>query len=433
MKIAALLNPPPPPPPSPAEWRPRGTVVPNHHSALRAPQPTYAPTPPKRVAKQPKDAPIFRKGATKGAVLFPPYEAAPGSELAARHAEFSVYPRGEIADYCHHIPYSSDKKTFLTKTGRDAFEVFQYTFKIPGEDKEYTVMWDYNVGLVRITPFFKCCKYSKAPKVLNLNPGLREISHSITGGALAAQGYWMPYACALAVARTFCHPIRHALTPVFGPSFAETCIPPSDPRFASFKIDPAIIRHCTAETARWLARADARPGPGPLGPDPRMLDPEPLALGLPSPASPPPTWRFKPLQPAPRRARGPEEAESGYGTDTDWSSGGAGSPGVSPRTVPAGPPWSEPRGDVHGSRTPRFAPPTWAAVNLAPLGQSGPLGHGPPFGRTLESVATGRLLPPAPAPRRERDRGDEMQERGLGLVESDGGTVLGRRGNGRGS
>jgi hypothetical protein len=22
-------------------------------------------------------------------------------------------------------------------------------------------MWDYNIGLVRITPFFKCCKYSK--------------------------------------------------------------------------------------------------------------------------------------------------------------------------------------------------------------------------------------------------------------------------------
>lgn len=39
--------------------------------------------------------------------------------------------------------------------------VFQYTFKVPGDDREYTVMWDYNVGLVRITPFFKCCKYSK--------------------------------------------------------------------------------------------------------------------------------------------------------------------------------------------------------------------------------------------------------------------------------
>lgn len=68
-------------------------------------------------------------------------------------------------------------------------------------------MWDYNIGLVRITPFFKCCKYSKVSgccpaspepaltcqqttpaKMLNLNPGLKEITHSITGGALAAQG-----------------------------------------------------------------------------------------------------------------------------------------------------------------------------------------------------------------------------------------------------
>ena len=39
--------------------------------------------------------------------------------------------------------------------------VFQYTFQVPNDEKEYTVMWDYNVGLVRITPFFKCCKYSK--------------------------------------------------------------------------------------------------------------------------------------------------------------------------------------------------------------------------------------------------------------------------------
>lgn len=39
--------------------------------------------------------------------------------------------------------------------------VFQYIFKIPGDDSDYTVMWDYNIGLVRMTPFFKCCKYSK--------------------------------------------------------------------------------------------------------------------------------------------------------------------------------------------------------------------------------------------------------------------------------
>lgn len=70
-------------------------------------------------------------------------------------------------------------------------------------------MWDYNVGLVRMTPFFKCCKYSKVvclpssvsshaykadqkqtmpAKMLNMNPGLRDITHSITGGSIMAQG-----------------------------------------------------------------------------------------------------------------------------------------------------------------------------------------------------------------------------------------------------
>lgn len=39
--------------------------------------------------------------------------------------------------------------------------VFKYEFKMPGDDNEYTVMWDYNVGLVRMTPFFKCCRYGK--------------------------------------------------------------------------------------------------------------------------------------------------------------------------------------------------------------------------------------------------------------------------------
>ena len=85
--------------------------------------------------------------------------------------------------------------------------VFQYVFKVPGDDREYHVMWDYNVGLVRMTPFFKCCKYSKVSfcwhrkerwqpankqttpaKMLGLNPGLREITHSITGGSIMAQG-----------------------------------------------------------------------------------------------------------------------------------------------------------------------------------------------------------------------------------------------------
>ena len=56
--------------------------------------------------------------------------------------------------------YPVAKKATVTQTN-SIFAVFQYTFRVPGDDKEYTVMWDYNVGLVRVTPFFKCCKYSK--------------------------------------------------------------------------------------------------------------------------------------------------------------------------------------------------------------------------------------------------------------------------------
>jgi len=69
-----------------------------------------------------KDAPIFRKGRPKGEVQFPPHEAGHNWELLAQHIKFHIFPRGEIASYVHRIPYSSDKKTFLEKTGRDAFE-----------------------------------------------------------------------------------------------------------------------------------------------------------------------------------------------------------------------------------------------------------------------------------------------------------------------
>ena len=47
----------------------------------------------------------------------------------------------------------------------DATIVFQYTYQVPGEEnKEYVVLWDYNVGLVRMTPFFKSLKHSKVGK-----------------------------------------------------------------------------------------------------------------------------------------------------------------------------------------------------------------------------------------------------------------------------
>lgn len=68
------------------------------------------------------------------------------------------------------------------------------------------------------------------------------MSLPITGGALVAQGYWMPYSCARAICLTFAYDIRWALTPIFGPSFIRECLERHHRNFACFKIDPEIIR-----------------------------------------------------------------------------------------------------------------------------------------------------------------------------------------------
>lgn len=139
-------------------------------------------------------------------------------------------------------------------------------------------MWDYNNGLMRVTPFFKACGFQKVSpvdswlpymgsyltsfssqttpaKALKANSGLIDLCHSITGGALAAQGYWVPYACARAVCLTFCWEIRWALTPVFGPSFVTECLPPDNPGYKRFKIDGTVIRAAQREADEWRLQA----------------------------------------------------------------------------------------------------------------------------------------------------------------------------------
>ncbi|KAL3433927.1 hypothetical protein BDV09DRAFT_186264 [Aspergillus tetrazonus] len=228
--------------------------LPSLPSSDRCPLPTPSPTissstatlrsPRQKKQKMAKDAPIFQRGKPRGEVRYPPYEDRDG-KFSCQHQDFRIHPLGNIADYPRHIPYNSDKKSFQERTGRESFEVFQYTFQLPGEEKQWTVMWDYNIGLVRTTHLFKCNDYSKTTpaKMLNQNPGLRDICHSITGGALAAQGYWMPYEAAKAVAATFCWKIRFALTPLFGDNFPDLCIHPDDrARFGRMVIDPGIVR-----------------------------------------------------------------------------------------------------------------------------------------------------------------------------------------------
>ncbi|KAH9428318.1 hypothetical protein MCOR27_010222 [Pyricularia oryzae] len=170
---------------------------------------------------------------------------------------FQVRPFGSIRETSRHIPYNSGKKDFFAKTGRESFEVFQYTYTIPDTNEEYTVMWDYGCGLVRMTHFFKCRGYTKTVpgKVLNQNHGLKDITYSITGGSISAQGYWMPFACARAVCATFCHPIAGALIPIFGPQFPAECIPPESPNFGRMVIDRELVAHATREAESMYGRS----------------------------------------------------------------------------------------------------------------------------------------------------------------------------------
>ncbi|KEQ71732.1 hypothetical protein M436DRAFT_83333 [Aureobasidium namibiae CBS 147.97] len=280
IKISSLLN----APPSPGILPPFSSLSPPLTPAPTSQASSVTSSPPPQVArsggvlpglrqKMAKDAPVFNRNPARGEVHYPPFEVSDKcamltkrerQELSENHRRFNIYPNGNedglIRDFVRHIPYNSEKKAFSDKTGREAFELFQYTFTLPNEpNKKYTVMWDYQIGLVRITPFFKACNYPKTQpnKVLSLNHGLRELSFSITGGAIAAQGYWMPYGCARAVCATFCWNLRWALTPIFGPSFIRDCLPPNHPGFARFTIDPDVVRACAREAEGWRADASA--------------------------------------------------------------------------------------------------------------------------------------------------------------------------------
>lgn len=89
-------------------------------TVCNSPPPPPPPAPFKK-QKMTKDAAIFAKGKAKGQIRYPPCEIQ-DDEVAVQHRRFQVYPMGHITDYCRHIPYNSEKKSFLEKTGRESFE-----------------------------------------------------------------------------------------------------------------------------------------------------------------------------------------------------------------------------------------------------------------------------------------------------------------------
>lgn len=56
-----------------------------------------------------------------GTVTFPPFENL-DPESMREVQKYKVFPLGEIVKYPRHIPYNSEKKSFLEKTGRHSFE-----------------------------------------------------------------------------------------------------------------------------------------------------------------------------------------------------------------------------------------------------------------------------------------------------------------------
>ncbi|KAG8425411.1 hypothetical protein J3458_002113 [Metarhizium acridum] len=188
---------------------------------------------------------------TQGPVNFPPFENV-DEKTRQKITAFNIPQFGSITKSYEHVPYNSSKRDFFAKTGRECIEAFKYTFQLPRNPAVFTVMWDYNIGLVRMTPFFKCMGYPKTrpSQMLDKNPGLRDICPSITGGAVFAQGYWMPYKCAKAVCATFCYDFAAALIPLFGPGFPSECISPDSAHFSSMTISQELIKEVSEQAQR---------------------------------------------------------------------------------------------------------------------------------------------------------------------------------------
>lgn len=117
--------------------------------------------------------------------------------------------------------------------------------------------------------------------MLDKNPGLREVSPSITGGSVGAQGksrspaavsqasshtqipgYWVPYRCARALCATFCYDIAGALIPLFGHGFPAECTPPESPYFGDMVIGQHLVAASKMEAEACRNTHEARKGAG---------------------------------------------------------------------------------------------------------------------------------------------------------------------------
>jgi len=108
-------------------------------------------------------------------ISFRPFEA-DCDLIRERHDEFQLWPRHSFQEWTSHVPYNGKKLSEVT--GRSGFEVFGY--EIAGREeiehkqkhaqslgsakstvfKRLPIMWDYQIGLVRMTPIYKACGFN---------------------------------------------------------------------------------------------------------------------------------------------------------------------------------------------------------------------------------------------------------------------------------
>jgi hypothetical protein len=66
----------------------------------------------------------------------------------------------------------------------------------------------------------------------------------------------MPFEAARALAIRFCHPIRYALTPIFGPDFPKMCLEKEHENFGNMVLDQSVIDRAT-KTAHYYRSLEA--------------------------------------------------------------------------------------------------------------------------------------------------------------------------------
>ena len=118
MSVASLLNP----------VLEEGSQLPSPTLTRYMSESCSPASPPLKKQKISKDAAIFSRGKVQGPIRYSPWEAYDEEQIKELQ-RFSVYPIGKISEFRRHIPYNSDKKSFLEKTGRGSFEGERYPTK----------------------------------------------------------------------------------------------------------------------------------------------------------------------------------------------------------------------------------------------------------------------------------------------------------------